>query len=69
MFYKKILQLEGHMSSNEMTEVDTCECLQYLTERLDTKKILVDPLIRNNKDLLWQMASAEVPVNPFDSST
>ena len=49
---RKLIQLEGHMSLNEMIEVDTRECLQYLTEKLDPKKIFDDPFIRNNRDLL-----------------
>ena len=68
-FPRKLIQLEGHMSSNKMIEVDTCECLQYLTKRSDPKKILDDLLIRKTMDLLWQMVSAEVSVNPFDLST
>ena len=43
--------------------------MEYLTAVADPKNILEDPLIQNNRELLWQMASAVNPVNLFDKST
>ena len=68
-FLSKIVKLEGHVSSGETVEINTRDCLDYLTEKADPKKILEDPLIKSNKNLLWQMASTEAPVNLYDSST
>jgi len=51
-FPSKVVELEGHVSSGETVEVNTRDCLEYLTEKADPKKILEDPLINSNKDLL-----------------
>ena len=65
----KTIELEHHTASGETVEIDTRPCLEYLTEKADTEKILSDPLIKDNNDLLWQMAAADQPVNLFDSTT
>ena len=43
--------------------------MEYPTAVADPAKILEDPLIKDNKVLVWQMASADTPVNLFDAST
>ena len=68
-FPRKLIKLENHVSSNATIEVDTRECMEYLTAVANPAKIIEDPLIKDNKVLLWQMASADVPVNIFDAST
>ena len=50
-------------------KVDTRACLEYLTENVDPMKVLNDPLIKDNKELLWQMAAADPPVDLFDPTT
>ena len=53
-FPRKLIKLENHVSSNATIEVDTRECMEYLTAVADPAKILEDPLIKDNKVLLWQ---------------
>ena len=65
----KVIELKGHTVSNQAGEVNTRECLEYLTGAADPKKILANPLIRNYKDLWWKVASADAPVDLFDTST
>ena len=47
----KVIELKGRTISNQVVEVNTRECLEYLTGEADSKTILADPLIRNHKDL------------------
>jgi len=52
-------------------KIKTDECLEYLTEGVDPFELLQIPLIRDNKDLLWQMAlqTSDTTVDIFDSET
>ena len=68
-FPSKTIYLKGHVTTGETVEVDTRACLEYITERVDPKKVLNDPLISDNKALLWQMAAADPPVDVFDPTT
>ena len=67
----KTIELEHHTTYGETVEIDTRSCMEYLTEKASkhTEKILADPLIKDNKDLLWQMAAANQPVDLFDATT
>ena len=51
-FPRTLIKLENHVSSNSMIEVDTWECIEYLTAVADSATILEDPLIKDNKVLL-----------------
>ena len=68
-FPSETIKLENHMSSNEAIEINTRECMDYLTEEADPKKILDDPIIKNNKNMLWKIARADEPVDLFDCNT
>jgi hypothetical protein len=64
-----MIKLKNHVSSNATVEIKTQECMEHLTAIAYPKKILEDPIIKNNKKLLCKMVSANWPVNLFDEST
>ena len=70
-FPSKKNHLEGHTTTGEPVVVDTRTCMEYLIEGegTDPKKVLNDPLIKDHKNLLWQMAAADPPVDLFDATT
>jgi hypothetical protein len=43
--------------------------MEYLTAVADLQQILELPIIKENKDLLWKMATSNQPVNCVDDST
>ena len=49
--------------------VEVDECMQYLTRNADPIKILDDPLIKSERDLLWKLGSVRLPIGVFDKET
>ena len=68
-FPSQRVHLMNQLTSNEPYEVDSAECLAYITADAEAEKILDDPLIKNNKELLLKMAYSDTPVNLFDQAT
>ena len=62
-----ILQHQGH--DDEPVLVNTRECMKYLTALADPNDLLKDPLIVDEKALWFEMGSADVVVDLFDTST
>ena len=62
-----VLQHQG--CDDEQVSVNTREIMKYLTELADPEDPLKDPLIANKKDLWFEMASADVVVDLFNTST
>ena len=62
-----VLQHQG--CDDEQVSVNTREIMKYLTELADPEDLLKDPLIANKKELWFEMASADVVVDLFDTST
>ena len=56
-------------SDDTAIQIDTRECLKYLTAKADPHTILEDPLINDHKQLWWKMANADGTVDLFDEAT
>ena len=48
-FPKRRLFLNNHVSDNSTIEVNSRECMEYLTAEADPSKMLEDPIIKSNK--------------------
>jgi hypothetical protein len=70
-FGSKEIVLDHNEGDLPPFKIKTDECLEYLTEGVDPFELLQIPLIRDNKDLLWQMAlqTSDTTVDIFDSET
>ena len=68
-FPSETVQLKHQDVDKGLVRVDSRECMEYLTSKCGPKEILLDPLVSENKELLWFMASAEETVDLFDKST
>ena len=64
-----MIKLKNRVSSNTTIKIETREFMEYLIAVADSKKILEDPIIKNNRELLWKMVSADRLVNIFDELT
>ena len=63
-YHKKRHDVQGQSIS---VEVD--ECMRNLTRNADPIKILDDPLIKSERDLLWKLGSARSPIDIFNEKT
>ena len=67
-FPSKTIYLADHITTEEAVKVDSCVYLKYSTKRVDPEKVLNDPSIKDNKELLWQMAAVNPFVGLFDAT-
>ena len=70
VFENTILSLKHHGENvGELTEVNSRDCMKYLTELADPAHMLTDSLLTDQKELWWKMADADEVVDLFNKST
>ena len=65
----QVVELEFHSASNDTVTIGLQECMGYLLDGADAQAMLNDPLIKDNKELLWTMAAGDEVVNMFNRKT
>ena len=63
------IDLDGQDIHGQSIDADAAKCMQYLTANADPIKILEDPGILSERDLLWKLTSEQSPINLLDQTT